>query len=79
MNDIFKNINTYTKCKQFANNFEKSGFLQYSYFFLFKQSEIQPISNIACPGRLFIPLPILGGWWLDQLPYRGHFKLIAAI
>jgi len=46
---------------------------------LFKQPEIRPISNIARPGGMFLPLPILGGWWLDRLPYRGHFKLIAAI
>jgi hypothetical protein len=28
---------------------------------------------------MFLLLHILGGWWLDRLPYRRHFKLIAAI
>jgi hypothetical protein len=45
----------------------------------FKQSEIRPVCNIACSAGTFLSLPILGGWWLDLLPARRHFKLIAAI
>jgi hypothetical protein len=46
---------------------------------IFKQPEIWPFCNIARTAGLFLSLPILGGWWLDGLPARRHFKLIAAI
>jgi hypothetical protein len=45
----------------------------------FKQPEIRPVCNIACTASTFLSLPILGGRWLDRLPARRHFKLIAAI
>jgi len=79
MNAMFKNINKKTKYNIFWNNFEKSVLFQVSHIFLLKQPEIRPISNIARLGGMFLLLHILGGWWLDRLPYRRHFKLIAAI
>jgi hypothetical protein len=50
----------------------------FSNIILFNQLEIQPMSNIACPGVMFLHLPILGGWLLDQFPYGRHFKLKSA-
>jgi len=46
---------------------------------IFKQPEIRPVCNIARTAGTFLSLRILGGWWLDRLPARRHFKLIAAI
>jgi hypothetical protein len=53
----------------FRNYFEKSIFFQFSHIILFKQLEIQPMSNIARPGVMFLRLPIVGGCWLDLFPY----------
>jgi hypothetical protein len=57
----------------------KKGYMQFSYFLKIKQPEIRPIGNITGPSSMFLPQPILGGWRLDQLSYRGYLKLIAFI
>ncbi len=66
---LYLKINT-----QILNNFEKVFF---SYFLTF--FEIWSISNIARPGGMFLPLPILSRRWQDRLPCRRHLKLIDAI
>jgi hypothetical protein len=66
-------VNTGTKCIHFYDHSEK-----YILTPIFKQPEIWPVCNIARSGGMFLSLPIQDGWWLDRLPSRRHFKLIAA-
>ncbi len=45
---------------------------------IFMQPEIRLVCNSARTSSTFLSLPSQGGWWLDRLPDRRQFKLIAA-